>query len=86
VVTGRQAQPPPAEEPVLVPALVLGADGDDPDEPLPDELAVKLPTDVVTLVPAGDTSHHFAPKPLLPCPLACPGPESPAKKYSGCLS
>jgi hypothetical protein len=50
------------------------------------EASVKWLTDVMTFAPAGDTSHHLAPKPSLPCPLAVPGPESPAKKYSGCLS
>ena len=34
---------------------------------------------VKIFMPAGATSHHFAPKPLLPWPLVWPGPESPAK-------
>jgi hypothetical protein len=62
-------------------ALALG-DGElaglDDEAPAPDEPAVKLLTVAVTSAPDGDTSHHFAPKPSLPCPLACPGPESPA--------
>jgi hypothetical protein len=48
-----------------VAGLVAGAAGVIPD------------TAAVTLAPDGATSHHFAPKLSLPCPLACPGPESP---------
>jgi hypothetical protein len=60
--------------------LVLGlGDGELGDEPPLDEPGVKLLTEAVTPAPDGDTSHHFAPKPSLPCPLACPAPESPAK-------
>jgi hypothetical protein len=40
--------------------------------------AVNELTDAVTSLPLGETSHHFAPKLSLPCPLAVPEPESPA--------
>ena len=52
----------------------------------PDPPAVNELTAAVTSLPAGETSHHFAPNPSLPCPVAVPGPESPEKKYSGCPS
>jgi hypothetical protein len=41
--------------------------------------AVNEVTAAVTSLPVGVTSHHFAPKPSLPCPVAVPGPESPEK-------
>ena len=41
--------------------------------------AVKEVTAAVTSLPVGATSHHLAPNPSLPCPLAVPGPESPEK-------
>ena len=41
--------------------------------------AVKEVTAAVTSLPVGATSHHLAPKPSLPCPVAVPGPESPEK-------
>ena len=41
--------------------------------------AVKEVTAAVTSLPVGATSHHLAPKPSLPWPLAVPGPESPEK-------
>jgi hypothetical protein len=49
---------------------------DPPPAPLPP--AVNEVTDAVTSLPLGETSHHFAPKLSLPCPLAVPEPESPA--------
>jgi hypothetical protein len=72
-----QAQPPPALD-----ELVLGdglGDGEPPEDPPLDVPGVKLVTAAVTLAPVGATSHHFAPKAGLPCPLACPAAESPEK-------
>jgi hypothetical protein len=45
----------------------------------PDPLAVNEVTEAVMSLPLGATSHHLAPNPSLPCPLAVPGPESPEK-------
>jgi hypothetical protein len=71
---GPQDHPPPAADELDGELAGLG------DEPPPlEEPAVKLLTVAVTSAPAGDTSHHFAPKPSLPCPVAAPGPESPEK-------
>jgi len=66
----REGQPqlPPALEPLDE----AGAVG----EELPAPAAASA---TVILVPAGATSHHFAPKLSLPWPLVWPGPESPAK-------
>jgi hypothetical protein len=58
--------------------LGLGDAGLDGVPPL-DELAVKLLTEAVTSAPDGATSHHLAPKPSLPCPVAVPAAESPEK-------
>jgi hypothetical protein len=60
-------------------AGAAGAAGADPAEPLEPLLAVNELTDAVTSLPFGATSHHFAPNPSLPCPVAIPGPESPEK-------
>jgi hypothetical protein len=70
-----QDQPPPA---LFELGAVAGAAGADPPDPL-DELAVNELTEAVTSLPVGATSHHFAPNPSLPCPVAVPGPESPEK-------
>jgi hypothetical protein len=69
-----QDQPPPA----LCDEVPAGVDGacEEPPDPLP---AVNELTAAVTSLPLGATSHHFAPKLLLPCPLAIPAPESPEK-------
>jgi hypothetical protein len=67
-----QDQPPPALD-----EAGAGADGAD-EEPDPPPAVNEL-TAAVTSLPLGATSHHFAPKLSLPCPLAIPGPESPAK-------
>jgi hypothetical protein len=56
-------------------AGAAGAAGADP----PDALAVSVLTEAVTSLPVGATSHHFAPNPSLPCPVAVPAPESPEK-------
>lgn len=55
--------------------VAAGADGagEDPDPPVVNEVTV-----AVTSLPDGETSHHLAPNWSLPCPLAIPGPESPA--------
>jgi hypothetical protein len=55
------------------PAVAAGAD-ELLDPPAANEL-----TAAVTSLPDGETSHHLAPNPSLPCPVAVPGPESPAK-------
>lgn len=52
---------------------MVGADED------PAPLMVNEVTLAVTSLPPGETSHHFAPNPSLPCPLAVPAPESPEK-------
>jgi len=44
-----------------------------------DPLAMNELTVAVTSLPAGVTSHHFAPKLSLPWPLVCPAAESPTK-------
>ena len=46
------------------------------EEELP---ALAAASATVIFVPAGATSHHFAPKLSLPWPLLWPAPESPAK-------
>jgi hypothetical protein len=69
----RCQYPPP--EPALDDAGVAAGDDEEPD-PLP---TVNELTAAVTSVPDGETSHHFAPNPSLPCPVAIPAPESPEK-------
>jgi len=72
--SSRQDQLPPALDEVGDEA----GDGEEPDpDPEPVPPAVNELTALVTLLPAGATSHHFAPKLSLPWPLAVPGPESP---------
>jgi hypothetical protein len=71
-------QPPPALDDAGVAAGAAGADPPDPPDPL-DTLAVNELTEAVTSLPVGATSHHFAPNPSLPCPVAVPEPESPEK-------
>jgi hypothetical protein len=38
---------------------------------------------LVTRLPDGETTHHFAPEPVDPCPLTWPGFASPEKVYRG---
>jgi len=80
--SSRQDQLPPALDELGDEA----GDGEDPEpepdpepdpDPEPELPAVNELTALVTLLPAGATSHHFAPKLSLPWPLAVPGPESP---------
>jgi hypothetical protein len=59
-------------------AGAAGADPADPLDPLAEPTLNEL-TEAVMSLPAGETSHHFAPKLSLPCPDAVPGPESPTK-------
>jgi hypothetical protein len=68
IAIARQYPPPPALDAAGVAA---GADG---DPPVVNEL-----TAPVTSLPLGATSHHFAPNPSLPCPVAVPEPVSPEK-------
>jgi hypothetical protein len=70
-----QDQPPPALDEAGVAA---GAAGADPPDPL-DPAAVNELTEAVTSLPVGATSHHFAPNPSLPWPVAVPEPVSPEK-------
>jgi hypothetical protein len=51
--------------------------GEEPPPPEPELPGVNDVIVPVTSVPAGDTSHHFAPNMSLPCPVTCPEPESP---------
>jgi hypothetical protein len=84
-IAGQDQLPPALDEPD---GLAL----DEPDGAgveagaAPDAPAVNELTEAVTSLPFGATSHHLAPNESLPCPVAMPGPESPAKKYSGCPS
>jgi hypothetical protein len=69
-----QLQPPPALD-----ELPFGAGVDAPEPLEPAAAALNEVTVPVTSLPLGATSHHLAPKLSLPCPVAVPGPESPAK-------
>jgi hypothetical protein len=63
-VNGQDAQlPPPAPN-----QITSGPPSD--ATATPDAAAVNELTEAVTSLPAGATSHHFAPNPSLPCPWA----------------